>query len=154
MVAYSYKGRFVAPIRISLGLPVLDLHYELGFYLPGQPIRPKRQTIRANGRRRHARPGETLQLYYGMRTSKCFKIGEARCSAVSAIRVFVHGDRVLVNQPRRLIEYRKPSDLDMFARDDGFDDWAGMRAFWLEVHDDKLKQLGPFVGVLIQWEAI
>jgi hypothetical protein len=32
MVAYSYKGRFVAPIRVGLGLPVLDLHYELGGY--------------------------------------------------------------------------------------------------------------------------
>jgi hypothetical protein len=152
MVAYSYKGRFVAPIRVGLGLPVLDLHYELGGYLPGQPIRPKRQTIRANGRRRHARAGEALQLYYGMRTTKCFKIGDASCSAVSKIRLFVHDERILVNQLSRLIEYRKPSELDMFARDDGFDDWAGMRAFWLEEHDGK--HLGPFVGVLIQWEPL
>lgn len=152
MVAYSYKGRFVAPIRVGLGLPVLDLHYELGGYLPGQPIRPKRQTIRANGRRRHARPGEAIQHYHGMRTTKCFKIGDARCSAASVIRLFIHGERVLINQRSRPIEYCKPRDLDMFARDDGFDDWAGMRNFWLDEHDGK--HLGPFVGVLVQWEAL
>lgn len=87
MVAYSYKAGFVAPIRVGLGLAVLDLHYELGGYLPGQPIRPKRQTIRANGRRRHARPGEALQHYHGMRTTKCFKIGDARCKGVSDVRL-------------------------------------------------------------------
>lgn len=152
MVAYSYKGCFVAPILVGLGLPVLDLHYELGGYLPGQPIRPKRQTIRANGRRRHARPGETLQLYYGMRSTKCLKIGDGKCTAVSKIRLFVHDARVLINHLDRLFEFRRPSELDMFAREDGFDDWAGMRAFWLEEHDGK--RLGPFVGVLVQWEPL
>ncbi|QOG20437.1 hypothetical protein [Bradyrhizobium sp. SEMIA] len=152
MVAYSYKGRFVAPIRVGLGLPVQDEHRELGGYQPGQIIRPKRQTIRANGKRRHARPGETLQHYNGMRTPKCFKIGDASCSAVSKISLWVHGERVLINHISNLIEYRKPSELDTFARDDGFDDWAGMRAFWLEEHDGK--HLGPFIGVLIQWEPM
>lgn len=152
MVAYSFKARFAAPIRVGLGLSVQDEHRELGGYQPGQIIRPKRQTIRANGRRRHARPGETIQLYHGMRTKKCFKIGDANCSAVSMIRLFVHDARVLINQRGRLVEYRKPSELDMFAREDGFDDWAGMRAFWLEEHDGK--HLGPFVGVLIQWVSL
>lgn len=152
MVAYSYKGRFVAPIRVGLGLPVLDLHYELGGYAPGSSIRPKRQTIRTNGRCRHAWPGETLQLYHAQRSPKCFKIGEGSCSAVSMIRLFVHDARVLINQRGRLVEYRKPSELDMFAREDGFDDWAGMRDFWLEEHDGK--HLGPFVGVLVQWEPL
>lgn len=45
MVAYSYKRRFVTPIRVGLGLL------------------PKRQTIRAHGLRRHARAGEELQHY-------------------------------------------------------------------------------------------
>jgi hypothetical protein len=66
MVAYSYKARFVAPIRVGLDLPTLAEHLEMGGYHPGQIIRPKRQTIRAKGKRRHARPGETLQqLFYG-----------------------------------------------------------------------------------------
>ena len=66
------------------------------------------------------------------------------------IRLFVHGDRVVINQRGRPIDYRKPAELDMFAREDGFDDWAGMRAFWLEEHDGK--HLGPFCGQLIQWK--
>lgn len=152
MVAYSYKGRFVAPIRVGLGLPVHDEHLEIGGYQPGQLIRPKRQTIRASGRRRHARIGETIQHYYGMRSQKCFKIGEAQCSAASMIRLFIHTERVLIYQHARVTEYRKPRDLDMFARDDGFDDWSGMRGFWLDEHDGK--QLGPFVGLLIQWEPL
>lgn len=152
MVAYSYKGRFVAPIRVGLGLPVHDEHRELGGYQPGQIIRPKTQTIRASGRRRHARSGETLQHYCGMRTMKCFKIGEACCTAASEIRIFVHDGRVLVKPTGRVVEFRKPSELDAFARTDGFADWAAMRAFWLEEHDGK--HLGPFVGVLIQWEPL
>jgi hypothetical protein len=149
MVAYSYKARFVAPIRVGLGLPVLDVHYELGGYLPGQPIRPKRQTIRANGRRRHARPGETLQHYHGMRTTRCFKIGDARCKSISDVRLYVHAEWIWIKGEAEL---RKGRQLDAFARDDGFDDWAGMRAFWLEEHDGK--HLGPFVGVLIKWEPL
>jgi hypothetical protein len=147
MVAYSYKARFVAPIRVGLGLPVLDLHYELGGYLPGQPIRPKRQTIRANGRRRHARPGETLQHYHGMRTTKCFKIGDARCKDVADVRLYIHAEWIEIKGEADL---RKGRQLDAFARDDGFDDWTAMRTFWREEHDGK--HLGPFVGVLIKWE--
>ncbi|MFO0729377.1 MAG: MT-A70 family methyltransferase [Nitrospiraceae bacterium] len=51
MVAYSFKSRFLPPIARGL----------------------KRQTIRAP-RSRHARPGERLQLYAGMRTRHCYKI--------------------------------------------------------------------------------
>lgn len=147
MVAYSYKGRFVAPIRVGLGLPVLDLHYELGGYLPGQPIRPKRQTIRANGRRRHARPGETIQQYYAMRTTKCFKIGDARCSAVRPIKIFVATGKVIIANETIC----HPRGLDEFARRDGFNDWTDMQDFWREEHGGELTRLGPFVGVLVEW---
>lgn len=118
MVAYSYKGRFVAPIRVGLGLPVFDLHYELGGYLPGQPILPKRQTIRANGRRRHARPGETLQHYRGMRTTKCFKIGAGRCFQTSAIRLFVESGRIVVNPNcDHEVVYSRPKQLEFVCRE-------------------------------------
>ncbi len=53
MVAYSFDRRFVPAIVSGA----------------------KRQTIRAH-RARHARPGETLQLYTGMRTRQCRKIVE------------------------------------------------------------------------------
>ena len=48
VVALNFKQQFIPPI------------------LSGA----KRQTIRAIGRRRHAIPGETLQLYTGMRTKR------------------------------------------------------------------------------------
>ncbi len=150
MVAYSYKGRFVAPIRVGLGLPVLDLHYELGGYIPGQPIRPKRQTIRAIGLKRHALPNETVQLYHAQRSPKCFKIGEATCTASDDIRLYVRSEQIEIRRRDRCSELiQKPGALDRFAQKDGFDDWADMRAFWLEEHDGK--QLGPFVGVLVEW---
>lgn len=80
MVAYSFKAQFVEPIRAGLGLPT-------------EPqIRPKRQTIRAD-RKRHARPGEELQLYRGMRTRQCFLIGRAACTEVTKIRIIDAGDR-------------------------------------------------------------
>lgn len=149
MVAYSYKGRFVAPIRVGLGLPVQDEHRELGDYQPGQIIKPKTQTIRADGKRRHARPGETIQNYYGMRQPKCFKIGDARCTAADPILVYVEADHIEVKGRSHL---RTLAELDAFAQSDGFADWSQMKAFWLEEHDGK--HLGPFVGVLIRWEVL
>ncbi|EJN11828.1 hypothetical protein PMI42_04842 [Bradyrhizobium sp. YR681] len=152
MVAYSYKGRFVAPIRVGLGLPIQDEHRELGGYQPGQIIRPKTQTIRAIGKRRHARPGETIQHYHAQRSPKCFKVGEAKCMGASAIRVFVHSERVEIRPDGSSSDLvYKGVALDAFARMDGFGDWADMRAFWLEEHGHELKHLGPFIGVLIQW---
>jgi len=153
MVAYSFKGRFVAPIRAGLCLPVLHEHYEIGGYHPGQLIRPKRQTIRAKGKRRHARPGELIQLYHGQRSPNCFEIGEARCVRADQIRLLFRSEIIEVirhDAASSLID--KPGALDTFARADGFQDWPDMRAFWLDEH--KGKQLWPFVGVLIQWEPL
>lgn len=74
MVAYSFKKRFVDPIRV--GLSSVSLSFD---------CQPKRQTIRSIGKRRHARPGETLQLYTAMRTKQCRKIGDARCMGVEGV---------------------------------------------------------------------
>lgn len=71
MVAYSFRPRFVD--RIVAGL-------EPGELMPGM----KRQTVRAP-RARHARPGEVLQLYTGMRTRQCQHLGNARCVAVEPV---------------------------------------------------------------------
>jgi hypothetical protein len=149
MVAYSFKGRFVAPIRVGLGLPVHDEHRELGGYHPGQLIRSKRQTIRGRGKRRHARSGEAIQHYFGQRSPKCFKIGEGKCTSADEIRLYIHAEWIWIKGQSEL---RKARQLDAFAVDDGFADWTDMRAFWLEEHDGK--HLGPFVGVLILWEPL
>jgi hypothetical protein len=154
MVAYSFKDRFIGPIRAGLGLKHVNERGQIA--IPGPS--PKRQTIRAAGRRRHARPGETLQLYYGMRTRHCFRIGEARCTAVEGVlfkwsewQSFLTFD-VMEREPnvyRRVGGTREIGDLDVFAKADGFDDFAQMREFWMDEHGEE-----TFEGLMIRWEPI
>lgn len=141
MVAYSFKRRFVT--RIQVGLGQIE-------HIPGTEYVPKRQTIRAVGKRRHARPGEAIQLYSGMRTKKCFKIGEARCVSVEPIRVYVCGSCLQINNDRshNIVDH----ELDKFARADGFSGWKEMQEFWAKEHGGK--QIGPFNGLLIKWEPL
>jgi hypothetical protein len=145
MVAYSFKQRFVQPIRVGLS------SVSLSFDCP-----PKRQTIRRIGGRRHARPGETVQLYTGMRTRNCELIGNARCVSFGGVLLkwseyqsFDLFD-IMEREPgvwRRAGKLRPIVDLDQFARDDGFDDFHEMRDFWREMHG-----LETFEGVIIKWE--
>lgn len=125
MVAYSFKRRFVPPI------------------VDGR----KRQTIRTAGLKRHARPGEQLQLYTEQRTKNCQLIGLARCVSVERIDIDVRRWLIML-QP--LPRYRHEHEwLDYFARCDGFDNRFDMREFWIEVHGD-----GTFSGVLITWDEL
>lgn len=133
MVAYSFKQRFANPILYGLGLtPVGE----------SDPLF-KRQTIRAD-RKRHARPGEELQLYTGMRTKHCHLIGRARCISVDPIEIHVLAGRVIIRQTS-IISGRA---LDDFARADGFKMWGEMREFWHVEHPGQ----HVFTGVLIKWE--
>ncbi|HEY4112905.1 MAG TPA: hypothetical protein VGM17_02485 [Rhizomicrobium sp.] len=124
MVAYSFKRQFIEPIRSG----------------------SKRQTIRAE-RKRHARIGETLQLYTGMRTKQCMLIGTAVCSGVDPIEIDFVGDEIAIGA-------RPPfcgaAALDRFARADGFADWKVMTGFWTEVHQAPAR----WCGVLIRWESL
>lgn len=66
MVAYNFQSQFVEAIRNG----------------------SKSHTIRRNGKRRHARPGESLQLYSGMRTKACKKIiTDPECVAAIPISI-------------------------------------------------------------------
>jgi hypothetical protein len=127
MVAYSFKPRFAAPI------------------LAGTKI----GTIRPD-RRRHARPGETLQLYTGMRTRQCRLIKTARCVAVDRIRLYFRPDftAVVIGEPGNTAGDRTQviEDLDGFARGDGFADWSDLTAFWRETHGQN-----QFDGIWIRW---
>lgn len=135
MVAYSFKNRFIDPIRV--GLSSVSLSFD---------CHPKRQTIRAIGQRRHVRPGETLQLYFAMRTKHCFKIGEARCRDVTPIEIYVkeHSMPVTLNG-----SHFGGGFLSAFAREDGFRDAVDMHEFWKKEHG-----LGLFRGLLIRWEPL
>lgn len=147
MVAYSFNRRFVDAIRVGLNGVSLSFDRE-----------PKRQTIRQVSKRRHARPGETIQLYTGMRTKSCQLIGEARCigfegvllkwSEFPSFNLFDIAERE-PNQWRRVGKLRPIVDLDRFARDDGFPDFEEMRAFWRDTHG-----LETFEGVVIKWEPL
>lgn len=131
MVAYSFKARFAPPI------------------VEGR----KRQTIRAD-RKRHARPGEALQLYQGMRTKLCVKILEEDpiCIAVQPVRLVFsrHGFAELPIVGNRLLS---PSAALGFALEDGFESEADMAAFWWSEHrpKDPAETLIHFSGVLIRW---
>jgi hypothetical protein len=124
MVAYSFAPRFIEPIR-------------QGF---------KTQTIRAKGLRRHARPGELLQLYSGMRTAHCLRIiPDTPCLAIMEVLIqfrpgmidWITADGIRVR------------DLDAFAIRDGFADAVDMWSFWRDHHALAL-QTG-FNGNLIEW---
>lgn len=122
MVAYSFNPRFEDALREGW----------------------KTQTIRRK-RDRHARPGEMIQLYIGMRTVHCRKAApDVRCTGVDQI-VITFGEDGGIDG----ITYGgwPVADLDAFARSDGFADSDDMAAFWRREH-------GPrevFHGVLIQW---
>jgi hypothetical protein len=143
MVAYSYKKRFVPAIALGLDLNLNpdELPWLVGLPIAaGVEIRPKRQTIRAD-RKRHARPGEDLQHYCGMRTKGCFLIGRARCVYTVPITIEVLKTKLKFSD--------FVFDADAFAQSDGFSDADDMHDFWLREHGP-----GKFEGVLIRWEPI
>lgn len=124
MVAYSFKRQFVAPIRAGT----------------------KAQTIRAH-RKRHARPGEAVQLYAGMRTRHCERIiPDVRCRDVVDVHLDFDAWQPIIKVGTVLL---LPAAREQFAIQDGFDDLAAMRAFWRENHGRN-----PFRGVLISWEPM
>ena len=126
MVAYSFKKQFGPPILANT----------------------KTQTIRAErlGRSRHVRPGEQVQLYTGMRTRQCTKLGESPCIAVWPIELHLRTGIVFANGGW----IRTEEDLDAFARQDGFCDWSAMVAFWAAEHPG----VDVFEGVLIRWQPL
>ena len=125
MVAYSFQKRFVP-------------HIESG---------RKPWTIRGP-RKRHARPGEPLQLYYAMRTQYCRKIvPDPVCLEVQPIRMGFRCFETPLDGllPIQLVQVEVehvlplpvlpgcPHDdwLDRFAWLDGFEDAKDMSSYWL-----------------------
>lgn len=130
----------------------------------------KRQTIRAD-RRRHARPGEPVQLFTAMRTRQCQKLvdRDPTCSSVLPIAIEV---TTLIDEFIASIEIDGRSlhrdEIEPFAAADGFAPidfgwWqppalvgqrlqaatarSNMGVFWLKTHG-----VGRFTGVLIKWD--
>lgn len=134
MVAYSFAPQFVEQVSTLR----------------------KRQTVRS-WRKRHARPGEPIQLYTGMRTKSCEKLvrPDPVCASVELIRIHLdsRSSDLLVSIE---IEGVRLSDAEIeeFAVADGFggalaDGFARRRMgeFWVKHHS-----WNAFEGVLIKWE--
>lgn len=137
MVAYSFAPQFVAPIE----------------------ARTKLQTVRGH-RRRHARVGEPIQLYTGMRTKQCRKLitPDPVCIGLHPITI------ALDAQAEQLITsitvgHVALSDvgIERFAERDGFTTLAKgfarrrMGEFWLKAHTEPGVRWVEFEGVCIRW---
>lgn len=128
----------------------------------------KRQTVRSE-RRRHARPGEPVQLYQGMRTRACRKLVDPDpiCKSVHRIEI---GLSILIDSMITSIWVDgiplRPEEVEAFAQADGFGieavgDWRfkatghrgsarwNMGEFWMHHHG-----AGRFEGVLVRWEPV
>lgn len=136
MVAYSFAAQFIEPVSSFAKL----------------------QTVRGF-RRRHARPGEPIQLYTAMRTRQCRKLVDPDpiCLDVRHV-VFELEARLATKHWLRSIEIEgvalNNDEIDAFAFADGFGQpdkpWrsrAWMGRFWIEQHGP-----GTFEGVLIRWQ--
>lgn len=134
MVAYSFKPSFIADIQAKV----------------------KRQTIRLP-RKRHARPGEALQLFTGPRM-KPVRLGAAICKAAYNVRLDFdrHSPSVTLDDS---VVYDTREALNAFAVRDGFtpidrgtrqpvSPWEYMAAWWRLTHPDH----PAFSGVLIDWD--
>lgn len=130
MIADSFKSRFAAPILTST----------------------KTQTIRAD-RKRHARPGEMVQLFTGMRMRQCRRLGETQCVAVERVLIVLPHRR----QPPRIVvnalegEFVRGAtwgmSLNAFDLQDGFRSFDAMVASWRKNHPGQDE-----FGVLIRWQ--
>lgn len=124
MVAYNFQTRFSDAIRLGA----------------------KMHTIRRNGKRRHARVGESLQLYVGQRTRKCTKLisPDPICDGVYSVEIEITAESIdAVRVGGVAVE-----SVDDFARSDGFDDADDMHRFWVSFHGE-----GTFFGSMIEWRV-
>lgn len=109
----------------------------------------KRQTIRAYRKDgRDPKPGDTLYLYTGTRTSACRKLGEVVCREVIPMHIRPKGFGF--EGGHHLGDFIKlyghgASLMRGFAKADGFSDWPAMCDWFEKTHGL------PFRGLLIRW---
>lgn len=110
----------------------------------------KRQTVRAPRKdgRPHAKVGDTLKLYTGMRTKQCRLLATATVTQIDRIRIdptcMSLNDRPLFS----IIHSRDCDQTDNeFAIADGFESFMDMADWFATVHGL------PFEGFVIHWDA-
>jgi hypothetical protein len=118
----------------------------LGFqkqFVPKVESGEKRQTIRKR-RKYPIKIGDTLYLYFGLRTKHSRKLREEICTNV--IPITIHMGGVMVGD-----EWIPAHEISDFARADGFEDGTAFFAFWRKEHGLSIDNpLDDFD--LIQWE--
>ena len=115
--------------------------------------RRKRRSIRAPRKDgRDPKAGDTLQLYTGMRTKACRKLGpDEKCRRVRPVEidhmgVTIAGRKLYAGDAPAYAGGVDPEHYDSdFARADGFDCFQSMREFFETEHGL------PFRGNLIEW---
>lgn len=108
----------------------------------------KRQTVRAHRKdgRDHAKVGDRLKLYTGMRTKSCRLLGTAKVTRIDtiwmdAVSMKLNGKHVFSTLHSR----DDPPTDNEFAQADGFDGFTQMANWFEDVHGL------PFEGVVIHW---
>ena len=138
MGALSFKKRFVKPVLAGLK----------------RKKGGKRQSIR-NFRKRPLLVGETVYLYYAMRTKFCKKLGEGVIKSRAVIRISELSICIYSTAKKDEFDiscnyYTTKSKLNSFARADGFKDFEDMKAFWIAEHGKEGSPF-PYVGHLYKW---
>jgi hypothetical protein len=135
VVAYSFKPQFERPIQ--------------------ERIKP--HTLRDVGRRRHAHPGEAVQLYIGMRTRACRMIGRAQCDRLQRVSLeFGSSVPIIIWDAVRAdtgiyeaVGDGRPIEApEAFAISDGFESLDAMARFWRDTHG-----VSEWQGLLIGWDV-
>lgn len=104
----------------------------------------KRQTIRAL-RKYPIRSGDKLYLYTALRTKYAKKLRDVHCKMTEQIKITRRGITIYsMNIPVAFYPGNHIAT-DAIARNDGFKDWAEMKAWWLKTHGL------PFHGTIIYW---
>lgn len=104
----------------------------------------KRQTIRAM-RKHMPKVGERVHLFTGMRTKACRRLRAGHEDRHKAVRLVTIRHKSVDVGVGPLVTLRFDSDLNEFARRDGFNDWPEMRDFFRREHGL------PFHGFLVEW---
>jgi len=103
----------------------------------------KLQTIRALRKRSHAKSGDYLQLYTGMRTKSCRKLLDSIC--ISSETIGISGDMQVLLGVGEIIKILPIEEVEKLAIADGFDSAEAFFTFFGRMHGL------PFLGVLIKW---
>jgi hypothetical protein len=108
----------------------------------------KRQTVRAHRKdgRPHAKPGDTIKLYTGMRTKACRLLAEATVTSLRPVRIeackmFIGGNRL----PSVIYDRNCEQTDNEFAEADGFSGFTEMAEWFQDAHGL------PFEGIVICW---